>query len=165
MASEYGAAAHIRRRSTQKWGSPGPPRRRRRRAARLGTRPLRASSGLTGAPSVAAASPPRLGGRPCGAAPVLYTRACKAPPRKRPAPPPRGGDRILPEPWPRHLDTKPRRQFDTSTPHANSTNSTPLDTSRHHLGWDHARRCQGAKLDTSVVYRQARLPASARTVV
>ena len=51
-----------------------------------------------------------------------------------------------PEPWPRHLDTKPRHQLDTSTPHANST---PLDTPRHHLGWYHARRCQGAKLDTS----------------
>ena len=53
------------------------------------------------------------------------------------------------EPWPRHLDTKPRHQLDTSTPHANSTNSTPLDTPRHHLGWDQARPCQGAKLDTA----------------
>ena len=36
----------------------------------------------------------------------------------------------LAEPWPRHLDTKPRHQLDTSssTPRANST---PLDTPRH----------------------------------
>ena len=60
------------------------------------------------------------------------------------------------EPWPRHLDTKPRHQLDTSTPHANSTNSTPLDTPRHHLGWYHARPCQGAKLDTSTPLDTAR---------
>ena len=61
-----------------------------------------------------------------------------------------------PEPWPRHLDTKPRHQLDTnSTPrHPMPTRptrhpSTPLDTPRHHLGWYHARPCQGAKLDTS----------------
>ena len=49
--------------------------------------------------------------------------------------------RDWPEPWPRHLDTKPRHQLDTnSTPrHPMPTRptrhpSTPLDTPRHHLG-------------------------------
>ena len=68
-----------------------------------------------------------------------------------------------PEPWPRHLDTKPRHQLDTnSTPrHPMPTRptrhpSTPLDTPRHHLGWYHARPCQGAKLDTSTPLDTAR---------
>ena len=30
-----------------------------------------------------------------------------------------------------YLDTKPRHRLDTSTPHANSTNSTPDNTPRH----------------------------------
>ena len=65
-----------------------------------------------------------------------------------------------PAAWPRHLDTKPRHQLDTSTPHANSTNSTPLDTPRHHLGWYHARRCQGAKLDPSTPLDTPRHPST-----
>ena len=71
--------------------------------------------------------------------------------------------RDWPEPWPRHLDTKPRHQLDTnSTPrHPMPTRptrhpSTPLDTPRHHLGWYHARPCQGAKLDTSTPLDTAR---------
>ena len=71
------------------------------------------------------------------------------------------------EPWPRHLDTKPRHQLDTnSTPrHPMPTRptrhpSTPLDTPRHHLGWYHARPCQGAKLDTSTPLDTARHPST-----
>merc|ERR1711884_712098 len=64
--------------------------------------------------------------------------------------------------------------LDTSTPNLD-TNSTPtrhldtpcqldqldtplsrLDTPRHHLGWYHARPCQGAKLDTSTPLDTAR---------
>ena len=60
----------------------------------------------------------------------------------------------LSEPWPRHLDTKPRHQLDTSTPHANSTNSTPLDTPRHPSTPSRLKpcspvsRCQTRHLDT-----------------
>ena len=62
--------------------------------------------------------------------------------------------RDWPEPWPRHLDTKPRHQLDTSTPHANSTNSTPLDTPRHPstpsrlVPCSTVSRCQTRHLDT-----------------
>ena len=80
---------------------------------------------------------------------VVEARPVRDPPRPLVNPPARVARGAGPEPWPRHLDTKPRHRLDTSTPHANSTNSTPLDTPRHHLGWDHARPCQGAKLDTS----------------
>ena len=66
----------------------------------------------------------------------------------------------FPEPWPRHLDTKPRHRLDASTPHMPTRPtrhpSTPLDPPRHHLGWDHARPCQGAKLDTSTPLDTAR---------
>ena len=60
----------------------------------------------------------------------------------------------LAEPWPRHLDTKPRHRLDTSTTHANSTNSTPLDTPRHPSTPSRLKpcssvsRCQTRHLDT-----------------
>ena len=62
---------------------------------------------------------------------------------------------VAAEPWPRHLDTKPRHQLDTSTPHANSTNSTPLDTPRHPSTPSRLKpcspvsRCQTRHLDTA----------------
>ena len=65
---------------------------------------------------------------------VVEARPVQDPPRPLVNPPARVARGAGPEPWPRHLHTKPRHRLDTSTPHANSTNSTPLDTPRHHLG-------------------------------